>query len=193
MPACAERARSAEPTAERRPEDPVLLTGLPGSGKSCVGRLLAARLGFAFLDTDLCIEERAGMSIPELFAREGEPRFRALERDVIATLPVARTVIALGGGALQSEENRRALGPRRTLVWLEAAPETALARMGEAEDRPLLRGVDPRGRLARLAELLAARRAGYATARLRVATDRRSPEDVCEAVLAALRRAEGRS
>ncbi len=157
-----------------------------GSGKSCVGRLLASRLGFAFLDTDERIAELCGMSIADLFSTQGEPRFRVLEREVLRDLPRSGAVIALGGGAIASQENRRLLEEHGTLVWLQAAPETLLARIGTAEDRPLLAGLDAGGRLDRLRELLDARNPAYRTAPLRVVTDDRSAGEVCDAIAGAL-------
>lgn len=165
----------------------ILLTGMMGSGKSAVGRELAERLGVRFVDTDAEIERRRGAAVAEIFRREGEAAFRALERAELAALPSARAVVALGGGALVAAEHRALLPERSILVWLDAEPETLAARLGEADDRPLLAGLSASERTERLRELRAERADGYAEARLRVATDGRSPGQVCDALLAALR------
>ncbi|MFI5314939.1 MAG: shikimate kinase [Myxococcota bacterium] len=149
----------------------VLLCGLMGSGKSRVGRALASRLGWDFLDTDETVERAAGMKISEIFAREGEPGFRRREREAILALPTERCVVALGGGAVVSAENRSALREKGTLVWLDASPETLVARMGESQKRPLLAGLDRQARVARLSELRAERLSAYSEAALRVVTD----------------------
>ena len=87
----------------------VLLSGLMGSGKSRVGRALASRLDFAFVDSDRSVEEASGMKVAEIFAREGEAGFRLRERAALEGLPTHRCVVALGGGAVVACENRRIL------------------------------------------------------------------------------------
>ena len=164
----------------------VLLTGLMGSGKSSVGRMLAEDLAWSFIDTDLRVEELRGLPVAEIFAREGEAAFRKLERQVLEALPEGRAVVALGGGAVLSDENRRLLAAKGTRIWLDARPETLLARLGAAEGRPLLEGMDERGRLARLRELARARASAYAEADLRVPTDGLSTREVCARVTKAL-------
>lgn len=169
----------------------ILLAGMMGSGKTSVGRALAGRLGWDFIDTDARIEAEAEQSIAEIFRRGGESRFRALERAVLERLPERRAVIALGGGALVAEENRALLRGKGTLVWLDAPAESLLERVGDARERPLLAGLDRGARLERLRALAAARRDAYAEADLRVATGSRTPDEVCEAVLASLSDREG--
>jgi shikimate kinase len=164
----------------------VLLCGLMGSGKSRVGRALASRLGWDFLDTDESVERAAGMKISEIFARDGEAAFRRREREAILALPTQRCVVALGGGAVVDAENRRALRDKGTLVWLDAAPETLADRIGDSQKRPLLAGLDRAGRIARLTELRAARQAAYAEADLRVVTDGLAVDEAAAAVQSAL-------
>jgi len=164
----------------------VLLCGLMGSGKSRVGRALASRLGWDFIDTDERIERAAGMKISEIFARDGEPAFRRLESEALQALPTERCVVALGGGAVVSAENRRVLREKGTLVWLDAPPETLVARMGESQKRPLLAGLDRAGRIARLTELRAERLPAYSEAELRVETDGMAVDEAAAAVHAAL-------
>ena len=164
----------------------VLLCGLMGSGKSRVGRALASRLGWSFLDTDELVERAAGMKISEIFARVGEPPFRQREREAIQTLPTQRCVVALGGGAVVSAENRRALREKGTLVWLDAMPETLVERIGESQKRPLLAGLDRPARVARLTQLRAERLAAYSEAALRVVTDGLELSEAVTAVQTAL-------
>jgi len=169
----------------------VLLCGLMGSGKSRVGRALASRLGWDFVDTDERVEKAAGMKISEIFAREGEAAFRRLESEALAALPIRRCVVALGGGAVVSAENRRVLREKGRLVWLDATPQTLAARIGESQKRPLLAGLDAAGRVARLAQLRSERLEAYSEAELQVRTDGMAVEESAAAVHAALERAGG--
>jgi shikimate kinase len=160
----------------------VWLVGMMGAGKSAVGRRLAARLGRRFVDTDEEVERAAGRSIAELFAREGEPAFRALERAAIARVAGKEAVVAVGGGAIAQPGAAAAMAAAGTIVWLRARPETLLGRVGPAGERPLLAGLDPAAQLARLRALLAEREPSYAAAALAVDTDGLAPEEVAEAV-----------
>lgn len=163
-----------------------MLVGMMGSGKTSVGRLLARRLGWEFIDTDELVEAEGAQAIAEIFAREGEARFRARERKVLEALPRQNAVIALGGGAPVCASNRALLRSKGTLVWLDAQPEALAARVGPAAGRPLLAGLDGRGRLERIRALRAEREAAYAECDLRVPTDDCTPQQVCNAVLSAL-------
>src|SRR5262245_53982045 len=177
--------------AQHAPRGCVLLAGMMGSGKSAVGGILARRLGWRFVDTDREIEASAGASVAQIFASEGEPRFRERERDALRALPESGAVVALGGGAVVDARNREILGPKGTLVWLDASPEALAARTGGDGSRPLLAGLDREARTARLRELDAARRPAYAHAALRIDTDGRTPGQVADAILQALRGAQG--
>lgn len=131
------------------------LVGLPGSGKSTVGRQLARRLGQPFADSDQVIEQRLGCSIREYFEREGEDHFRDLEEKVIDELTQQRRgVLATGGGVVLREPNRRHLRERGSVVYLRSTPEEVFRRLRHDVNRPLLQVEDP---LARLRELFAAR------------------------------------
>ena len=130
----------------------VVLVGLPGSGKSVVGRRLAKSHAAAFIDLDERIETSAGRSIPDVFADDGEEVFRALERAAIADLgpadpePDVRRVIATGGGAVVDPRNRWALYRGRTAVWLDGRPEVLAQRLRRSPNvRPLVAGRDPIG------------------------------------------------
>ena len=126
------------------------------------------------------------MKVAEIFAREGETGFRKREYAVLETLPSRRCVVALGGGAVVTAENRTLLAGKGMLVWLDARPETLVERIGDAAERPLLAGLERSARIAKLEALREAREAAYATAKVRVDTDALGVEEVCGAVLSAL-------
>ena len=130
----------------------VVLVGLPGSGKSVVGRRLAGRHRATFIDLDERIESEAGRSIPDIFAEDGEPTFRALERRAVGDLgapdpdPELRRVIATGGGAVVDPRNRWRLYRGRASVWLDGRPEVLAQRLRRSPHvRPLVQGRDPIG------------------------------------------------
>ncbi len=129
----------------------LILTGFMGAGKSAVGRELARRLGWRFVDLDREIEALAGKPVPRIFAEEGEGRFRALETEALRrVLGGQRTVVATGGGVLTREENRDLLA-RHLTVNLLAPVDVCVARVMESgEARPLLEGTDPLGAARRL-------------------------------------------
>lgn len=134
---------------------PIALVGLPGSGKTAIGRRLAQRLQWPFVDTDQCIEERIGCTIREFFEREGEARFREIEAEVIAEQGRAsQGVLSTGGGAVLRPENRQQLRQSFHVVYLRSSPEDLYRRLRHDVKRPLLQVADPLGRLR---ELYAAR------------------------------------
>ncbi|MGX9354063.1 shikimate kinase [Roseobacteraceae bacterium S113] len=136
----------AEPSY--RVKKTIVMVGMMGAGKTAVGRALAARLGVAFLDSDAEIVSAANMSIPEIFARDGEPFFRAREREVIARLlETERCVLSTGGGAFLAEENRALISDKGVAVWLDADIELLWNRVKGKDTRPLLRTPDPRATL----------------------------------------------
>lgn len=133
----------------------ISLIGLPGSGKTTVGRQLARRLQFDFLDSDSVIEARLGCSIRAYFEREGEPAFRDVESQVIEELTRAeRAVLSTGGGVVLRNVNRSVLRERTHAVYLKSSPEELYRRLRHDRNRPLLQGGDP---LRRLRELHALR------------------------------------
>jgi shikimate kinase len=122
-----------------------------GSGKSTIGQLLARRLGLTFLDSDKEIERRTGVDIPTIFDIEGEAGFRTRERKVIDELSRREgIVLATGGGAVTSAENRKTLASRGTVVYLDTSVEQQLARTSRDRNRPLLQTSDRRARLEAL-------------------------------------------
>jgi shikimate kinase len=163
----------------------IVLVGMPGSGKSSVGRRLAQRLGLDFADADAKIEEAAnGMSIADIFARHGEPEFRALEARVIARLlESGQSVIATGGGAFMNAETRCKAGAHGISVWLSAEIPLLLERVRRKSNRPLLRGDDPEGVLRKL---LAEREADYARADITVVSRDVPHEEVVDTIVEAL-------
>jgi shikimate kinase len=131
----------------------VALIGMMGAGKTAVGTALARQLSVPFLDSDEEITRAAQMSVAEIFARDGEPFFRARESEVLARLlngPPA--ILSTGGGAFLAEQNRRAIAARGVAVWLKADLELLWQRVRHKTTRPLLRTPDPKGTLARLLE-----------------------------------------
>jgi shikimate kinase len=133
----------------------LVLVGLPGSGKSTVGRQLARRLALPFTDTDHVIEQRLGCSIRSFFEREGEEAFRDVEEAVIAELAVQQDgVIATGGGAVLRSANRERLRGAGPVIYLRSTPEDVFRRVKHDKARPLLQVADP---LKRLRDLHVAR------------------------------------
>ncbi|WP_394067614.1 3-dehydroquinate synthase [Xanthobacter aminoxidans] len=129
----------------------IVLVGMPGAGKSSVGRRLAKRLGLTFVDADEEIERAACMSIPEIFARHGEAEFREGEKRVVARLlQSGPCVLATGGGAFMNADTRAAVGRHGVSVWLRADLNTLLRRVKKRTDRPLLAQGDPAQKLAAL-------------------------------------------
>ena len=133
----------------------VSLIGLPGSGKSTVGRHLARRLQLPFYDSDHVIEERLGYSIREAFERDGEESFRDQEETVLDELTqTSRAVISTGGGAVIRPGTRQRLRERGQVVYLNSTPEEIFRRLRHDQNRPLLQVADP---LTKLRDLYAAR------------------------------------
>ncbi len=132
------------------------LIGLPGSGKTTVGRQLARRLQLAFLDTDQVLEQRLGCSIRDFFANEGESRFRDIEEQVIDELTLAPEggVLSTGGGVVLRAPNRSHLHERSHVIYLRSTPEEVYRRVRHDQNRPLLQVEDP---MQRLRELFAVR------------------------------------
>jgi shikimate kinase len=129
----------------------IFLVGMMGAGKTSVGRLLAKRLNKIFYDSDRVIEERTGVKIPVIFEIEGEPGFRHRESGVLDELTALDDVVlATGGGAVLSPENRDRLRTRGTVVYLRASVKDLLNRTRHDKNRPLLQTADPRARLDEL-------------------------------------------
>ena len=165
----------------------VVLVGMMGSGKTAVGKALAAQLGVPFLDSDAEIEAAANMSVAEIFERDGEPFFRDREAQVIARLLEGTpAILSTGGGAFLRSENRDMISNQGVSVWLNADLELLWSRVKHKDTRPLLRVPDPKGRLS---EIYEARVPIYAMAYLAVgAKAEYAIGDMANAVVAALQK-----
>jgi shikimate kinase len=164
-----------------------VLVGVPGAGKSTVGKLLAQKLGIPFVDIDEAIETRAGKSVSDIFIGDGEPVFRELEERTIAEeLQSESVVLSLGGGALGSSQTRDSLHGH-IVIWLQTSLSQAVARVGMNRNRPLLLG-NVRGQLA---ELMTAREPIYReAATIAIETSNLSPDEVVEAIISLLPESE---
>jgi 3-dehydroquinate synthase len=164
----------------------IVISGFMGTGKTTVGRILAQRLNRPFVDLDEQIEAHFGKSIPEVFAQEGEVRFRAVESDLCRHYSCQPgIVLSTGGGALVNPVNRNVLAENGVLICLSASVDAILERVELAENRPLLPGDRPERR-SRIRRLLNERRAAYATIPHQVDTTGRDPERVADLVMEAL-------
>ncbi|MFC4214942.1 shikimate kinase [Pseudophaeobacter arcticus] len=174
------------PPSPGRLKKTIVMVGMMGAGKTAVGRALAARLQVPFLDSDHEIESAANMTIPEIFARDGEAFFRLKERQVIARLLTEECgVLSTGGGAFLAAENRETITRNGASIWLQADLDVLWNRVRHRDTRPLLKTADPR---ATLAQLYAARVPLYAKADLAVVSDgKASIEEMVDRVLEALR------
>jgi len=166
---------------------PIVLVGVPGAGKTTVGKLLAKNLGIDFFDSDQVIESRAGKSVSDIFTQDGEPAFRRLEHDVIVELLDSNNVVlALGGGSLGNDETRAKVKDATT-VWLVAGLAQAVDRVGMNRNRPLLLG-NVRGQLA---DLMAAREPFYKeVAAIAVDTSKLIPSEVVTEIVSELGKIE---
>jgi len=166
-----------------------VLVGLPGAGKTTVGRLVAAALDAPFVDLDEAIVLRAGKSVSRLFAEDGESAFRAREAEMGGlALGGPPAVVATGGGFLVGDVTRAMARGSGLVVYLETDPAEAAARLGGSAGRPLLEGGEP---AARVALLLAERERLYLEAECTVATGGRSAAEVAASVVLLARRRAG--
>jgi shikimate kinase len=167
------------------PTRTVVLIGMMGAGKSSVGRRLASRLALPFADADTEVETAAGMSISQLIADYGEPEFRRLERRVMARLLDAPMhVLSTGGGAFMDDDTRNLIRDKGVSIWLKADSEILLERATRHDNRPLLKGGDPREIMTKL---LAEREPVYAEADITVESDDRPVDETVERLLRALK------
>jgi shikimate kinase len=184
---------AVQKTAENGPESPrsaaivggrgrrcIVLVGMMGAGKSSIGRRLAARLGISFVDADTEIESAAGMTIPEIFAKHGEPYFRAGEARVIARLlDNGPSVLATGGGSVMDATTRALIGEKGVSVWLNADIDVLIKRTKRRNDRPLVE---------KIKELMPLREPFYAQSDI-VVVSRDEPHDtIVDELVAALGR-----
>jgi len=162
--------------------DRLILVGMMGVGKTTVGRLLAQRLGWRYVDSDSQVMQETGRTIPEIFAEQGEDAFRAEETRVLADALTSddNVVVSAAGGVVLSEANRALLQASGTVVWLRADPRVLAGRVGTGDGRPLL-GEDP---ASALVELYDVRRPLYASVTdLSVDVDALTPGEVADRIL----------
>ena len=163
----------------------ILLVGMMGAGKTTTGRLLAERLGWRYQDSDADVAASTGLTVPELFARDGEPAFRRAEATVLAAACAdpSPSVVSVAGGAVLSAENRRIIAASGIVVWLRARPGTLAGRVGDGAGRPLL-GDDPAEALVGLEVVRAPLYAEVAD--VIVDVDELTPFAVTERIIAAM-------
>jgi shikimate kinase len=158
----------------------IVLVGFMGTGKSTVGRFLAEKLGWEFIDTDHYIEKQEGTSIPELFANRGEMYFREVEKGAIRDiLSKSNQVISTGGGAVLLKENRAYMKQNGFVVALTASVETIIQRVGGDRNRPLLQGKPQEV----VPHLLEKRKHAYDFADVKVSTDKLRVEHIAHRIL----------
>ncbi len=173
----------------RTDESPIFLIGYRGTGKSSVARELAVRLGFEWVDSDHVVEQQAGKSIARIFTEDGEGAFRELESSVVESLSrKRRTVVALGGGAVLREENRKLIQAAGLVVWLTAGVDTILARLAADESTVSRRpNLTKTGGRREIEELLTGRTPLYGEcATLIVDTEGKTEAQVAEEIAARL-------
>jgi len=152
---------------------PIFLVGFMGAGKSTIGKTLAKRLGYTFLDSDAIIESTVGRAIPEIFAELGEDEFRKLERETLKSLgAMTSAVVALGGGAFVAQENREILHAIGISVWIDCPLDLCWSRVSKETHRPLLKSYSD------MARLLENRQPSYKQADIKVQTGARPPSRV---------------
>jgi shikimate kinase len=167
----------------RRLNKIIVLVGMPGAGKTSVGRRLAAALGVPFRDADIEIEAAAGCTISDIFELFGEEQFRAGERKVLARLlRDAPHILATGGGAFMDPTTRAKIKEKAISIWLKADIGLLLERVARKDHRPLLRTADPR---AAMEKLLREREPIYAQADITVLSDEGPHETVVKRILSA--------
>ena len=161
----------------------IILTGFMGTGKSTVGRILAQKLGFEFVDTDILIVQTSGQTIPEIFANQGEAAFRQYERDAADHLAQnSRQIISTGGRMMLDDYNRQVLEPTGPIFCLAASAEEILRRVledVEGIERPLLKGDNPKGKILALLEERAPLYGHYP----QIETEGIDPEQIAQAIL----------
>ena len=168
----------------------IFLIGLPGAGKSTLGRELARLLCIPFIDLDHAISKAAGHSIPEIFHSRGEAYFRQLEADTLRSFTEASFVMATGGGTPCFHENMVYMNSTGVTVYLDVRPDVIVTRLMETGDtgRPLLAGQNENELRVRLDELREARLPHYQQAQLRIATEPVKPNEVQQAILEYLKK-----
>ena len=158
--------------------DKIYLVGFMAAGKTTVARALAARLGWRVEDIDALIEARERRTVADIFARQGEPYFRGVEREILRlVLPLRHVVVATGGGTFMDPENRAAINLDGMSIWLDVPFDEVVARLPADGRRPLAAD------RAQLERLFALRQAAYAQAHMRVDARAARPEELAERIM----------
>ena len=158
--------------------DKIYLVGFMAAGKSTVARSVAARLGWRAEDVDELIEARERRTVADIFARQGEPHFRALERDILKLLlPLRHVVVATGGGTFMDAENRAAMNLDGLSIWLDVPFDQLLTRLPADGRRPLAAD------RTQMERLFAVRRAAYAQAHIRIDAGAAGAEEIAEQIV----------
>ncbi|MFB3896721.1 MAG: shikimate kinase [bacterium] len=159
----------------------IVLTGFMGTGKTTVGKALAAILGWRYIDTDELIEQKTGLSIPAIFQQQGEPFFRDVESEVITeTMQNTQQVISTGGGIVIREQNIKSIKSNGIMVCLAATPEVIFERIKSDTNRPLLHVENPKQQIQ---ELLKVRAPYYAKADITIITTSLMPEEIAHRII----------
>jgi len=159
----------------------IVLIGLMGAGKSTVGKFLADKLGYDFIDTDALIEKEQSMSIPMIFEKFGEEYFRKLENELVVSLiKRENTIISTGGGLVQNLDNITNLSKNGVIVYLKADANILYERIRNDINRPLLQNTNP---LNKLKELLIKREKNYKLANLIINTENKTIENIANEIL----------
>lgn len=172
-------------------DKPIFLTGFMATGKSKVGRVLAAQLGRVFVDTDEMIVEAAGKTIPEIFEHDGEPVFRQLEHEAIQKASqMGQAIVSLGGGAITQDRNWDVIRATGVCLCFTASVETIFERVSRKRDeRPLLAGLDDDGLRNKILTMLETRDPFYQKAdAFVVSSEDRTPEETAVLALAELKK-----
>ena len=162
----------------------IILIGMMGSGKSKCGKILAKKLNFNFFDIDDLIEKHENSKINTIFNLHGEKYFRSIEKEIIfnkvrdCLKKRNKSVISLGGGAFENNETRKFLLKNSTIVWLYANIETLISRVGDANNRPMLKG-DVKSTFETLVNK---RNKNYQKSHLKIMTDNRSFQEICDII-----------
>ena len=164
----------------------IFLTGFMGAGKSTIGPILASRLQFSFKDSDQEVQRLSGMSVTEIFSREGEKKFREWESRAVENLiQESNCVVALGGGSILDSKNRERIFSSGTVIYLKTSPRALSERLA-LSDRPLLK--EGKGTLLeRITKRLFEREPYYSKAHLQFETDKNSPEEIVEFIMMVLK------
>lgn len=164
-------------------EKNIVLIGCMGAGKTTIGKMLSFQLERKLVDTDILIEERAGMNIVNIFDRMGEDKFRMVETEIVSDVfKCAGQVVALGGGAVLSKKNRNLIKRLAVIVYLKAEVETLCLR-ANSEGRPLLRALNSSQTTERMQNILNERKKYYEEADIIISVDNKGPQEVVNMIM----------